>query len=229
MALIMSTTLAFCLGDLETVLGDATGEPFLAVFFNATKSKSGTNTMAAVVVIMLIISCVSGCATASRQLWSFARDRGLPASDFLAHVNPKLNVPIRAVAVSASVTGLLSLINIGSSAAFNAVNSLGVLAILCSYFLTIGCLIHRRLFGAPLPPRRWSLGKWGLPINIVSVMFLIPLIIFDVWPLHRHVTTENMNWSSVIATGVCLVAGIFYVFKGRKQYDGPVVLVKRDI
>jgi hypothetical protein len=50
--------------------------------------------------------------------------------------------------------------------AFNAFNSLGTVSILFSYTITGSCLIWRRLNGAPLPPRRWSLGRLGLPVNI---------------------------------------------------------------
>lgn len=28
--------------------------------------------------------------------------------------------------------------------------------------------------------------------------------------------------------GVLIIAGVYYIFKGRKDYYGPVVLVKRD-
>jgi hypothetical protein len=28
--------------------------------------------------------------------------------------------------------------------------------------------------------------------------------------------------------GVLIIAGVYYVFKGRKDYQGPVVLVKRE-
>jgi choline transport protein len=68
-------------------------------------------------------------------------------------------IPLRAVLVSMGVTCLLSMINIGSTAALNAILSLGVVALLSSYFVTISCLIWRRLWGEPLPPRRWSLVK----------------------------------------------------------------------
>lgn len=75
MAFIMGTTFVFCLGDLDEVLATPTFEPFLAVFFNAMNSLPDTNTMAAIIVIMLGFACISEVATASRQLWSFARDR----------------------------------------------------------------------------------------------------------------------------------------------------------
>ena len=61
---------------------------------------------------------------------------------------------------------LLSLINIGSTAALNAILAVDLAALLCSYSLSIGCLLLKRFRGEALPPRKWSLGKWGAPINI---------------------------------------------------------------
>lgn len=80
----------------------------------------------------------------------------------------------------------------GSYTAFNAFNSLGTVSILFSYNITIGCLIWRRLFGQPLPTRRWSLGQYGLPINCISLALIAPMLFFYTWPLYYPVTTESM-------------------------------------
>ena len=126
------------------------------------------------------------------------------------------------------MSSLLACINLGSSVALNAINSLGGVSILTSYFITIGCLIYRRVRGPPLPPRRWSLGKYGLGINIAALMFLVPLWFFAFWPLATPVTAASMNWSSTMFAGTLIVALVYYVAKARHVYTGPVVLVKRE-
>ena len=85
-----------------------------------------------------------------------------------------LQIPLNAVLVSLLVTSLLSLINIGSYVALNAILSLTAVSLLTSYIIVIGCLVLKRLRGQPLPARRWSLGRWGLPINIAALCFLAP-------------------------------------------------------
>lgn len=77
MALIMGVTFIFCIGDIEEVLASPTYEPFIQVFFNATQSYAGATVMTFVIMLMLTSACVSEVATASRQLWSFARDNGI--------------------------------------------------------------------------------------------------------------------------------------------------------
>ncbi|THV43681.1 hypothetical protein BGAL_1123g00010 [Botrytis galanthina] len=158
---------------------------------------------------------------------------GLPASGWLSKVtlSPFIsagwNIPLRAVCVSIVVSCLLSLINLGSAFALNAINSLGVVSTLSSYCITISCLIWRRTQG-PLPNRRWSLGKYGVAIDIGALMFLTPFWFFAFWPLTLPVTLENMNWSSVMFVGAFSISLIYYYFKARQVYQGPMVLVKRD-
>lgn len=226
MGFLMAVTLMFTLGDLNTVLDSVTGQPFIQVFFNATQSYAATNVMCAVVVVLLLSCCVSEVAAASRQIWSFSRDGGLPGSNWLSKVSPGWNIPLRSVCVSIAVSSLLSLINLGSSVALNAINSLGGVSILCSYYITISCLIWRRTQG-PLPAHRWSLGRYGMAVNIAAVCFLTPITFFQFWPLQTPVTAENMNWSSVMFVGTLMIALIYYYVKARHIYNGPALAMKR--
>lgn len=224
---IVIITVCFTIGDIESVSLTPTGYPFIQIFFNATQSYAGTNVMTAIIIVMLSACAVSEVAAASRQIWSFARDAGLPGHSWLSKVSHGWNIPLPAVAVSLTVSALLSLINIGSTVALNAITSLGAIAVLISYYLTISCVIHRRLAGPALPARRWSLGKFGLAINIAALVFLTPLIFFLTWPLVTPVQASTMNWSSVMLAGVLIIALIYYIVKGRKEYVGPVMYVKR--
>ncbi|KAF1964473.1 putative GABA permease, partial [Bimuria novae-zelandiae CBS 107.79] len=221
-------TISFTLGDPADVLASPTGYAFIQTFYDATGSLAGASVMTFIVIFMLSVCAVSEAATCSRQIWSFARDAGLPGHKWLSQVSPHWNIPLLGIVVSLSISALLSLINIGSSVALNAITSLGAVATLLSYYLTIGCLVHRRLFGAPLPDRRWSLGRYGLAINAGALVILTPLIFFLTWPLTTPVTAETMNWSSVMLLGVFAIATVYYVVKGRREYVGPVVLVRRD-
>jgi amino acid transporter len=120
------------------------------------------------------------------------------------------------------------LINIGSTVALNAINSLTISALMSSYIITISCVLIKRIRGEPLPPRRWSLGKWGMPINIASLCFLAPLFVFAFFPLATPVVPSTMNWGIVMFGGIILLATVYYLIWGRKQYVPPVALVKRD-
>ena len=84
---IMVVTFAFCIGDLETALTPTYIFAFIDVFYNSTGSKAGASVMACLITLMCLCSTISNVATASRQMFAFARDRGLPFSDFLCRVS----------------------------------------------------------------------------------------------------------------------------------------------
>ena len=128
-----------------------------------------------------------------------------------------------------SITYIVSLINVGSTAALNAIVSLCVVSLLTSYYVTIACLVWRRLKGEPLPARRWSLGRYGLAINIISLLFLTPIYFFAFWPLSTPVEPESMNWAVVMYGGVVIWSLVYYAIWGRHSYVGPVMVVKRDL
>ena len=84
---IMVITLIFTMGDLEKIAETATGYPFIQVFYNATGSKAGTSVMTLCIILPLTGSVIACIATASRQIWSFARDQGIPFSGTIRHVS----------------------------------------------------------------------------------------------------------------------------------------------
>ncbi|KAI4220842.1 MAG: hypothetical protein LQ349_007988 [Xanthoria aureola] len=229
MGFIMAVTMCYCLGDVTEVLKTETGYPFIQVFYNATQSYAATNVMVTIIIITITACCVSEVATCSRQLWSFARDKGVPFSDWLAFVSPTMHIPLRAIIVSLCVTCFVSLINIVSTSALNAIVSLGVVALLSSYYITIACLIWRRLYGDALPVRRWSLGKHGLAINIASLIFMTPILFFAFWPVATPVEPSSMNWAVVMFFGVIIWSLVYYFIWGKHSYIGPVRVVKRDL
>lgn len=178
---LMAMTLIFCVGDAEAALAEAdgyNGYAFLGIFMNNVGNRYAVNMLVFLVIFGLTNCAISETAVTSRQIWSFARDSGLPFSGWLSHISPGQNIPLRAVLVSITITALLSLMNIGSGVALNAINSLAGVSVLSSYLISIACLVWRRIHGAPLPPRQWSLGRLGLPINIAALCCAAPLWFF---------------------------------------------------
>jgi choline transport protein len=171
LGLIMLVSFLFAMPSVEDAINDPTGYPMMYVF-QQTMPMYGTVVLTVLMMILLMAGNISYQASTARQTFAFARDRGLPGSRWLGRVNPKLMVPINAVVFSAVFTILLSLINIGSSAAYNAIISLGIVAQMASYSTSISCVLYRRLTAPHLLPKaRWSLGRWGVPVNGIAVLF----------------------------------------------------------
>jgi amino acid transporter len=94
-------------------------------------------------------------------------------------------------------------------------------ALLSSYAITIGCILLRRLQGHQLPHARFSLGKWGVLVNSVALIYIAPIFVFTFFPPAPNPTTDIFNWGCVMVAGVVILATIYYMIWGRKTYTPP--------
>lgn len=152
----------------------------------------------------------------------------MPGHKWISYITPGWNIPLHAVLVSLLVTSLLSLINIGSSAALNAILALTTVSLLTSYIIVIGCLLIKRLRRQPLPCRRWSLGKFGGVVNAIALCYLLAIYAWMFFPVATPVEAESMNWAIVMFVGIMTIATVWYLVEGHKSYVPPVALVSRD-
>jgi len=223
MGIITLITMLFCIGPLDAAI--ASDAPYLILFKN-----TGSNAVAFVLLIILLILIFMGnitaLATTSRELWAFSRDKGLPASKWISKMNHKRNVPDNAVYLTSVAAGVLCLINLGSTVAFNIIVSLTLLALLSTYMISIGCVLRKRLRGEELPPARWSLGRYGIAINCFAFVYSGFVIVFCCFPNSVPVTLSSANWAPAVFAGVIGASGIIYVLHGKKHYTAPVVFVE---
>jgi len=140
-----------------------------------------------------------------------------------------VEIPLNSIIVSLSIAILIGIINIGSTAAFNSIVSLLVAAEFTSYLISIGCILLKRLRKEPLPPSRWSMGAFAIPVNIFAVLYIIFVFVMSFFPTSREgLTTVSMNWSSLVYVVVVGFSIILYFVHGRHVYKGPVVNIRRD-
>lgn len=65
-------------------------------------------------------------------------------------------------------------LNVGRSELTNtpiALVSLATTALMATYMISIGCVLHKRLRKKPMPTARWSLGRCGFAINCVALAY----------------------------------------------------------
>ncbi|EXV05570.1 amino acid permease family protein [Metarhizium robertsii] len=219
-------TYLFCIGDVQEALDSKTGFPFIYVFQNATGSIGATTGLTIVVLVLLTMITISSLASTSRQTFAFARDNGLPFATWLGAVHPSWHVPVNSVFFTCAFSMAFALINIGSTVAFNAMLSLSTVALMATYVVSVGCVTLKRIRGEQLPRCRWSLGRYGLPINIVALLYSCWSFFWSFWPNSYDVNAENFNWACVLFVALMGLSCILYYVKARHVYEGPVVMVE---
>ncbi|KAF7505075.1 hypothetical protein GJ744_001294 [Endocarpon pusillum] len=211
----------FCIGDVENALNTPTRFPIIEIFYQATGSKTAATVMETCIIIIAFAASFGNIASVSRLTWAFARDGGLPFSDFFSLVDPTYRIPVRAIGLVSTVIILLSLINIGSSTAFNAIISLSTVALYVSYIIPISCLVLKRFSGEKVVWGPWTLGRFGPTINVFALCYGVFICIFLPFPSQQPVTASNMNYAAPVFGFVILFGLTDWFVRGRKVYAGP--------
>ncbi|KAH8885390.1 putative amino acid permease [Thozetella sp. PMI_491] len=209
----------FCLSDIEAALAARTTMfyPFLEVFRNSVKSIPVVVAMVSVILVNIICSSAGIYASASRILWSFARDKGLPFNRQLAKLTKNM-LPVPAVITTLSITMLLTLVGLGSSVALRNLVSITVSALYASYLIVCVFLLWRRCTGAIRPPSVkaqpdalliW--GPWRMPeplgtINNTIACAYISFIMF----------------CALVFGVVVIFAVLWYIVRARHNFKGPI-------
>ena len=234
--------LMFTIGDLDKVENTPTGLPIIEVYYQATKSKPATNLLVVMIALILVISLFNIFASVSRLTWAFARDKGLPFSNFFSYVSthvhqwllfgdplnsvqqlhPKMEIPLNALNLVGVICALLAIINIGSTTAFNALVSLPLIALYISYFIPILFILIRKLQGRHPQYGPFKLGHWGIPINLFAVLYILFVLSFVALPTIKPVTAANMNYAGPLVLAVIIIALADWVISGRKRFRVPV-------
>jgi amino acid transporter len=97
---------------------------------------------------------------------------GLPGSSWLRSIDRRVEVHANALIATTCSTVVFSLVNLFNTTAFGTIMSLATASLMATYIILFGCVIARRVAGQPpLAPPSHSLGKYGLSVNSVAVLY----------------------------------------------------------
>lgn len=88
MGLISIITFVLCITDYDAmVVNNPSFYPYISIFQKAIGSDLGATLMTILFILLNFCACLSVLAAASRQIFSFARDKGLPFSGWFRQVS----------------------------------------------------------------------------------------------------------------------------------------------
>ncbi|AEV86998.1 amino acid permease [Actinoplanes sp. SE50] len=156
-------------------------------------------------VAIAVAVCTLAIQTAgSRMIFSMARDEVLPFSAALSRVNPRTGTPaLPAIVVGVGAAALL-LVNIGQAALFTALTSVCIVLLYLAYALVTIPLLVRRIKGWPVTGpdvttterggRLFSLGRTGIVVNGVAVVYGLGMILNLGWPRAEVYDPAGAHW-----------------------------------
>lgn len=117
---------------------------------------------------------------------------------------------------------LINLINVASSTAFSAIISLTTVSLYASYILPIAIMIRRRLRNDEPKFGPYTLGRYGLLVNVIAILWGTFAVIFEVFPTEMPVTAANMNYASLMFGSTVIFSLATWFLYGGKSFQGPV-------
>lgn len=208
------------LPPLADIVAAPYGQALPYIFARVMGTPGGGLGLMFLVLGVTVFCSISITVAASRCTWAFARDDAIPGARIWAKVNTRLGVPLNALILATVVQMLLGLIYLGSSAAFTAFVSVGVMALAVSYAIPIAIsVIHRR---REVSTARWNCGPVIGPIvNGVALCWITFEVILFSMPTALPVTEVTMNYASVVFVGFAAISAVWYLVHARKNYKGP--------
>jgi len=176
-----------------------------------------------VCIVVAVTVCSLAVHTAAIRLtFAMARDNALPFGERLARVNPVTQTPIVPAIVIGVIAELILVVNIGQPKIFTVLTSIAIIMIYLAYLMVTGPLLKRRLQGR-WPPADlaaggyFTMGRWGMAVNIVAVLWGIGMALNLAWPREAVYGAPWYNtWGAFVYIGVILGAGLgWYAVKGR--------------
>jgi urea carboxylase system permease len=198
---------------IKQALGSTTGDVFLID--------------AAIAITVCTLAVETACI---RLLFAMARDGRLPFGNQIARVSGRRKVPI----VPALVVGILTLallaINAGNQSAFLALTSVAIVMFYLAYLGITGPLLLKRLRGqwpAPDHGNYFSLGRFGVVVNAMAVIYGFVVAVDIAWP--RSSVYDSLagtigsngktvphhwywQWIAVLFIGIVILVGAIYYF-----------------
>ena len=174
------------------------------------------------IVIAVIVCSLAVHTAAIRLTFAMARDNALPFGERLAKVHPKTRTPVVPAVVIGILAILILVINVGQPQIFTVLTSIAIIMIYLAYLMVTAPMLKKRLTGE-WPPKDlkadgyFSLGRWGLPVNILAVLWGIGMAVNLAWPREAVYGTPWYNtWGAFLYIGVILGSGLlWFAIKGR--------------
>jgi len=144
-----------------------------AAIIESVMTSFGSTLYLLVVSAAIFVCCMSILTSTIRLAFGMARDEQLPASKTLAKVSPRLHTPVW----TCIVVGLLSAIPFIQFAGAAIIAVGATASIYLSYLLGNIAVARARAKGWPKTGAPFKLGKWGMVVNVVAILWGIAMLL----------------------------------------------------
>jgi urea carboxylase system permease len=190
---------------VKSILGETTGILFLCI-----------------VIFAIFVCTLAVHSGAVRLIFAIGRDGHLPFSKTLSAVSPKTQTPVLATIVCGLGAILILVMNLQFPKVFELVTSIAILWANLAYLIVVALQLKNRFAATKNKDEidvKFSLGKWGLPINILALIWSSFMVINVSWP---RTSTYGVLWYNkyaawIYTAGLICIGVIIYYYRLNKN------------
>jgi amino acid transporter len=192
-----------------------------------------------VVSAAIFVCCLSIMAATIRLCFGMSRDNQLPFSGPLSKVAPSLHTPVWTCIVIAVLAAIPSIKYPG--AGIIAIAATGMIYL--SYFLGNLVIMRARARGWPKIKAPFSLGCWGVVVNVLALLYGGAMLVNFAWPRAASNPKPNQTAGALslglsflnkipilwtVAVLIALIGLVYYLAAGRAKAFAPVIAPAPD-
>lgn len=153
--------------------------------------------------------------SASRLIWSYARDRALPAPALLARLSRGEKQPVVALILATTIGSVIILLSQLAPDFYTLMLNFTSGGFYLAFLFPLVANVVTRLRGG-WQPGPFSFGRWGTPLSVAAVLWAAFQFANIAWPRDFYPDTPYLNWSIILAVlGLAVVgAGIYLAVRG---------------
>jgi len=155
-------------------------------------------------------------------MFAMGRDALLPFSKSLSKVSATTHTPVLATLLCGLGAIIILVMNLQLPKVFELVTSIAILWANLAYWIVVAFQLKNRVVSARkgvANNAKFSLGKWGLPVNILALIWSSFMVINVSWPRKATYGEEWYNqYAAWIYTVGLICIGVFiYYYKLLKR------------
>jgi len=215
--------LAFVTLSVHDVKAAVSAEnPFIYVISQALGTAFG-QTILWLIVLAMWFCGLSSITSFSRMVYAFARDKGMPRSDWFARISKRYRTPVQAIWLSVILSFVLALVDyfikmVNPDTTYTTLaflTGVSVVGLYVSYGIPIWLRLVAEAKGRFTPRHLgpWNLGRWGKPVAVAALMWIVLISVVMVIP-----PNQNAGIALVAMMLILLVMDLAYY---RDHFPGP--------
>jgi urea carboxylase system permease len=190
---------------VKSVLGETAGRLFLCI-----------------VIFAIIVCTLAVHSGAIRLMFAMGRDALLPFSKSLSKVSPTTHTPVLATLICGLGAIIILAVNLQFPKVFELVTSIAILWANLAYWIVVAVQLKNRFVSVRSGIKteaKFSLGKWGFPVNILALIWSSFMVINVSWPRTATYGSEwyNQYAAWIYTAGLICVGVSIYYYKLMKR------------